>query len=272
VLPSMTRRLVIALCPTHMTVVESGRGWRQMPGDPATFACGEPAAGEPAWQAPLAALRDWLAQGKHAPAQVEIIVSDSFVRYALIPWSDDVQKPAELATLARIHFETLFGAPAAAWEIKADCSDYGKAGIGCALDQALMTALRELCAAHGLRLTSLQPYFMRVFNRWRRRIGRDALFGVVESGQCVLASLKGGAWHSIRTVRLGNYLGAALPVLIEREILLLGLVERAAVYLHALEEVDKMSLRRDFNLTLLEIPRFGAGQASGRSMAWSGAI
>ena len=269
---SLPKRVTVALSPGHITVVGHERGWRRSPGSAQTFACGEPAAGEPAWQTPLAALRAWLAQSKCAPTQVEIIVSDSFVRYALIPWSDQLQNRAELAALSRIHFEALYGTQAAAWEIKLDCGDYGKAGIGCAIDQALMVALRDLCAAHGLRWMSLQPYFMRAFNRWRRRIGRDALFGVVDAGQCVLASLKDGAWHSIRTVRAAQDWEVALPVLIAREILLQGLDAQPPAYLHSLDTVDRTSFGQLANLIMLDGPFVESGKDAGSSMVWSGTI
>jgi len=264
-------QLTIALSPTHIAVVESRRGWRAQPHQPEIFAC-EPMARASDWQAPLAALRHWLEQRKRMAAQVNIIVSDHFVHYALLPWSDDVHKRAEVVALSRIHFETLFGLPASHWEIQADVGDYGQARIGCALEKDLLDALRNLLAEHGLRLASLQPYFMRAFNRWRSHFDGDALFAVVESGQCVLASCKEGAWHSIRSIRLAAHAETELQVTIEREMLLQGLGEQAKIFLHALDPVDAARLRRQPNLTLLETSASGAGQTTAVGMTLCGAI
>ncbi len=266
---SLRNRLSIALCPSHIAVASSARGWWPRASKPrvSTFT---PSAGEPGWRAPVAALSDWLAQETPASADVEVIVSDCFARYVLIPWSGSVQKSSELAAMSRIHFEALFGTSASGWRIQLDCGDYQKPGIACAIDAALVDALQELFALHGLRRVSLQPHFMHSFNRWRSRIGDDALFVLVESGQCICASFTGGHWHSIRTIRLEENREAALSTLIEREILLQGLSEKTAVYLHALEPVATTALRRDF--TVLKASASAAGQLAGVAMLLNAVI
>lgn len=264
-------RLVVALCPAQVAIVESTRGWRPRSRNLAVLSC-EGVAGEPAWRAPLAALRQWLEQNKYAKTDIEIIVSDSFVRYAVIPWSDNVQSRAELAVLSRIHFETLFGETAAQWEIQADCSTYEAAGVGCALDRTFIAELRELITAHKLRLVSLQPYLMRVFNRWRRRIGDSAaLFALVGPGHCVLAGCKGSGWHSIRSFRLGENVNTELRVLIEREIVLQGLDEESAVYIHTVGPVDASQMKQEAKATMLEFPPSMARQPAALAMALCGA-
>lgn len=241
------------------------------PGKPVVTTC-EPVAGEPNWQAPLAALRQWLELGKHARAAVNIIISDCFVRYALIPWSEEVQKPVEMAALSNIHFEELFGTSAKDWEIQTDFDNYGKAGIGCAVDKAFIASLKGLLAIHKVQITSLQPYFMRAFNLWRSQIKHDALFAIVESGQCVLASFKKDAWHSVRIVRLGENPEAALAVLSEREILLQGLGNETAIYLHTLQAIEMTQFQKKSNMTLLEIPLATRGHLAAQPTSWCGIL
>jgi hypothetical protein len=270
VLLSLRNRLTVALCPTHIAVSESGRGWRPQSTKPVAFAVEPVGDGEPDWQPAVTALGQWLAQRKRGAADIDVVVSDSFARYGLMSWSDDVQKASEVAALSHIQFEALFGAQAAEWEIRIDRSKYQQPGVCCALDKTLMAQLQGLFATHKLRLTSLQPYFIRACNRWRARLGRDVLFAVIESSQCVLTTFKNGAWHSVRTVRLGPDPAAELPVLIEREILLQGVSEQAPVYLHTLEPLAALRLRQERRVNLLEVSAFAKGQSAGVAMILGG--
>ncbi|MES2356533.1 MAG: hypothetical protein V4568_19455 [Pseudomonadota bacterium] len=250
---SLRNRLTVALCPTHIAVMELNRGWRPTPSNPQTFTCPS-LPGEPAWHAPIAALRHWLEKNQRNTMDVEVIVSDRFVRYAQMPWSDEVQRPSEMAVFSRIHFEALFGESAADWEIQTDYCDYEKGGIGCGIDKALIDALRTLLATYKMQLTSLQPYFMRAFNRWRNDLSQNALLCVIESGQCVLASHREGAWHSIRNVRLTENADIELPALIAREILLQGLENQCAVYVHTLDKIDTTHLRQAQKANVFAVP------------------
>jgi hypothetical protein len=250
VLLSLRNRLTVALCPTHVALTVSGRGWRPEFSKPVVLSA-ESSDGATGWQAPLAALVQWLEQNKLAQTDVEVILSDSFVRYALVPWSDDVQKPSELAAFSRIYFEALFGAKSADWEIQIDVGDYGMRGIGCALDKGLIEALHGLAKKYAFRLTLLQPYFMHVFNRWRGHINRNALLAVVDSRLCMMATFMDGCWHSVRAVRVGENVGAELPRLIERELLLQGMDVQSKVYLHMLTPIDTAVIKRDMRASLL---------------------
>jgi hypothetical protein len=272
VLLSFRKRLTIALCPSHIAVAESARGWRAQSTRPTAFT-GEFAEGASGWQVPLATLALWLEKNKPSATDVEIILSDSVARYALVPWSDDVQKASEIEMFSRIHFESLFGANAAQWDIQVDFAEYGKPGIGCAVDRALITALQELLAKFGLRPALLQPYFMHVFNRWRDRINSNALFAVVDTGVCVIATMKDAAWNSIRTVRANDHMASELTTLIGRELLLQGLDAQSTVYLHQLNQLnpgDMSALKRSHAVVQLDVPESSlnatAKQAAGQTM------
>lgn len=226
---SLTRRVDVTLDPERITIRNAARGWRRSLGAAQEYACGA-ADGRPLWLGALAALQHWLEQEGVAPGALEVDLSDRFVRYALVPWSDAVSGRAELEALARVHVEAIYGDIALGWQVLADMGEHGSAGIACALDTDLLLALRALCGAHRLRLAALQPRFMRIFNGARADIGSDALIACVEPGQCVLASRRDGAWHSIRTVRC---IDSELPLHIEREIVLQGLDAKVVRHVHA---------------------------------------
>lgn len=228
-LPLWRKRYMVAI-GTAQIAVRAGAGAPQVLAYQAR-------AGEPPWQAALDALRVRLqsanADGNPpmAGARLHCIVSDALVHYALLPWPFDLHRQRERDTLVRIHFDTLFGVPAAGWVVQADFSRYGSPVMACALDGAFMQQLQALLAAFDVRLDALQPYFMCAWNRWRTRIGSDALFVVQDADQCVLACRKDGHWHSIRSLR---YAGADdCRALLDRERLLQGLASDVPLWVHA---------------------------------------
>lgn len=235
---SLRSRLIVRLYPMHIAIVRIGRGWRPHATTPEILTF-DPIPGQPEWQAPLAALQDWLEQSDDRAGDLHCILSNRFVRYALIPWAEDVQKPAELEIFARINMEAVLGSAHGDWIIEVDRNEYGQPAVACALDRGLMEALHDIAKGNKIRVSSIQPHFMQVFNRWRQRFNGEALFAVLDAGQCIVATFKAGAWHSLRALKLETAnLEVALLRLIERELLLQGLLEETVVYVHSSGALD----------------------------------
>ncbi len=196
------------------------------------------------WDAPIQALKSWLQTNPakrrypYIAKKVDVIVSSHFVQFACIPWSDAIERQSEWLALARIHFENLFGSVVDNWDIQIDMSTYGSAGIACAINRQFFHALRDLFRIHSLQLNSLQPYFIKVFNSHRHQISGDSVFVLVEKNQIILACCKKDRWHSMRTIKMSENQKNQLSIYINREILLQGLSESAAVHLHILELVN----------------------------------
>ena len=159
-----------------------------------------------------------MADQKPAASDVEFVLSDRYVRYLLVPWHDHIKSTAEMAALGRACFASAFGPAAEGWDVQLDMGDYGAPGIACAIDRELLQELRAICGAHTRRLTVVKPVFMRLFNQRRAEWADAALIAVVEKGKCVLASIKDGNWHSIRSLAAKD-----IASLIDHEILLQGL-------------------------------------------------
>jgi hypothetical protein len=230
VLPSLRSRFSIGLSPTRVEIVRTRQGLRTSTSAPVILTVAPP-QNHAEWRPALDVFEAWLADNRVRHAELDIVVADSFVRYALIPWSEAIDKPSEAETLAQLNFETLFGVSAADWHITADMRAYGKAGIACGIEREFFLALQALCTQHGLRLRSLQPNFMRLFNRVRSRIGGDAMLVASEDGCCVFACVKGGEWLSIRSLRPEGPVDDWLPVASRREALLQGLAPDVSIHL-----------------------------------------
>jgi hypothetical protein len=205
------------------------------------------------WSGALSALHTWLEQDRDTLKNLDIVLSDRFHRFAMIPWSDSLQGRAELEALSRAHFEAMFGEVADDWEIATEFGSYGRPGVGCAIDKELLGRLRETVGAAGARITSLQPHFVRAFNQVHREIGvAPALLLVVAEGNCVLAGFRDGSWHSVRSMRLTSDEEPKLAMLIHRERLLQGLDEDAQVLILGAGENERQSLQRLRNVKVID--------------------
>lgn len=179
----------------------------------------------------------------HAGARARVILASRLVRYVLVPWSDALSDADEEAAFARHCFERVYGEAAAQWELRVSDERDGAPKLASAVDAALPGALREAFGAAGVRLDSIQPNLMAVFNDHRRSLrGRHAWLALLEPGNLCLALLQQGRWARIRSMRIGPGWRVELAQILEREAYLAG-PEAAArdVFLWA-SGLDKLTL------------------------------
>lgn len=256
--------------PAQIAIVRFAPGVRPKAAERIDIATA-PQGGEPEWQPSLAALRNWLEQAKPKRAEIEFVLSDRLLHYALVPWTDRVRKPAEETIFSRIYFENLFGKQAAGWHLKLASDGYGKARVGVAAEGALVDELKTLCTAHRLKLLRVTPYLMAVFNHWRKQLdGKNSVLAIAEAGSYLLGTFKNGEWHSLRRVAAGGLIGEDLPRAIEREVLLHGLEGKPKLYFHSPEHGLAGEIRRLPGMTILEWPTTGARPASAAMAMASG--
>lgn len=186
------------------------------------------------WQPAVAALAGALKGAKWQRADATVILSSHFVRYLLVPWSDQLVTEEERAAWVRHSFTEVHGADAAQWEFRWSEEGPGRPQVASAVEQALPAAIREVFKASTLRLRSLQPYAMAAFNHWRRAMaGPERFFLLAEPGRLCLAALSQGQWRSFHSRRLGEAWQEELPRFLERELLLSeGEEAEPRVYFH----------------------------------------
>lgn len=185
------------------------------------------------WTATLQPLADWLDANPPGDASIAVQLANRYARFALMPWSSEVQGAEEEQTLALACLETQYG-DMSGWTVCLDPGTYGEARLICAIETSLLDALRETLEPRGIRCSVVQPYFVTCWNRWYKEIskaGPDLCFAVSEGDTAVMAIHQGGHWHSIRVVGYRDL--DLVPTLAEREPLLQGLSEPLPVYLHS---------------------------------------
>lgn len=161
------------------------------------------AFGHEAWAGALAALHAAAPAWQRDRVAVTVVLSNQFVRYALLERPGrGVSRDEELA-LAVFHFKRLHGERASAWDVRVAASDRGNAKVASAVDRALLDGIKAAFPRENRpRLKSVQPYLMSAFNRWRAKLDkRGGWLVLVEPGQVCIALLAGKAWRAVQSVR-----------------------------------------------------------------------
>lgn len=193
-------RFEIALCSDEIAVRRLSTGWRSKEDivvehttmDKLTDGFGE--------------ILDRLAsRGSRIPAIADIVLSESFVRHALLPWSPLVRGKSERAALMQACFEDAYGDPALSWRLVADRGEYDSPAPACGVEQPLLARVAAVLATRRIRLRSVTPFFCSVFNHCRPRLSlQPAVLAAGDSEWMALATFVEGRWNSLRSIRLTN--------------------------------------------------------------------
>ena len=179
-------RLLVRLSPAEVQV------------GAARQAC-DPAFGAEPWHGALEALK-----GIAWPrSRVTVVLSNHFVRYALVPWSDAIANAAEEQAYLRHHFAKIHGERAKGWQLRASEAPKGAPRLASAVDSALVDAIRAAFPKSGkAKLVSVQPALMYVFNRARHAVPTAGAWLVVaEAERACVALHAAGAFHAVQNGR-----------------------------------------------------------------------
>ena len=217
-LRSLRNEARIALCPDRVSMTLIGGRWRPRVIARHAVACSGDGAD---WRPCVEALERGLAQAAWKNADATVILSNHFVRYALVPWSEHLASDEEKRIWVRHHFAELYGEAAAGSEYRWSEDRPDAPCVATVIEADLLAAIRGAFAPTALALKSIQPYLMAVFNRWRPRLRNDAAWLLVpETGRVCLASVAQGRWRKLTAKALGADWRTDLRVVLERELLL----------------------------------------------------
>jgi hypothetical protein len=184
------------------------------------------------WRAAVDTLTAALREPRDRVGRVEIVLSDHFVRYLLIAWSEGLVGDGERLGFARLAFRDLYGHLADTWDACLDEQPAGQASFACAVDRALASSLRELVARAGGELTALIPSLADCINRHRSALNApEFCLAAAEPGRVSLAFRSRGGWQAARNRRVDGPLPEALPTLLKQEIAVGDATEGGVLYL-----------------------------------------
>ncbi len=200
-------RLSIVLSPQQIAVLHtrlkwSLRGCRQDILGREVIPAG--ASGEKDWSGTVCALGEALPRLARAGMRANVILSNHFVNYVLVPWRDNMTDEDE-TVYARHCFKETYGDTSNSWEIRVSPSSAGAAALASAVDAAMLADLLRSLREAGLVVRSIRPHLMVAFNSCRSAMqGRTAWFALLEPGNLCLSLLRDGQFAWMRKIRIGD--------------------------------------------------------------------
>jgi len=184
-------------------MVRVRRGWRERALLEQEFPLQQASAG--GWQGALTLLEEKLTSPEWSQAQLQIVISNHWVRYAAVPHMPELSNAAEAEAFARGLLASTYGDALNEWVVCLSSSPPGTARVVCAMPPALLAGLRDLCARTGSKLASIQPQLIAAYNSWRHRIpDGSAWFVTVDDDSLAAARLVAGGVDRVHTVRIGR--------------------------------------------------------------------
>jgi hypothetical protein len=233
VLPLWRKEVRIVLCPDKVIIVAFAKGlWRKIVSQAILPVAPQNSAD---WRSALTSLERWIAENELGKADIKIHLSNCFVRFALMPFTEGVTDYAERLTVAGLLFESIYGESAKQWRLSLDETQYGEPCLVAAIDSGLAEAIDQLVSSRRFRSVSVQPYTASVLNAFGKQIQNgEGLFVVLDHGQAVLFDIREKKIAGTRKVMLGIAPdGDEISNTLRREILISGLnAENANIYLH----------------------------------------
>jgi hypothetical protein len=198
-------RLLVSLAPDSVTLVRTAGRLRPRIVDKKAVEC-DPAFGAAPWQGAVAALEAALAPLRDERVDATVVLSNHFVRYAIVKPDPTIAGAEEQLGHARFHLIRVFGERARGWDLRLSPARRGAPRLASALDPGLAPAIAA-CFARGAaaRLVSVQPYLMAAYNRWRGELPRDGgWLLLLEPQRACLVLISQRRWAAVRTLR-GDY-------------------------------------------------------------------
>ena len=103
----------------------------------------------------------------HKGSRLVITVSDGIASITPLAWQEDLRRPAEIESYARIFYEKLGMTVSDDWVMRAEFRHFGGMGLAYALPRDWLKALLELIGAKGLRLLEVMPLSATAFYKQR---------------------------------------------------------------------------------------------------------
>lgn len=211
----------------------------------------------PAWSMVISHLDTLLASMQiKAKSQLHITLASHFIRYVTLPpFLIQLNREEKLA-YATATYREIYGAIVDEWEIKLRDTHTGQATIVAAVDKKLLDALKKIAQKYQLKMTSVQPYVMTVFNRLSKAIGQTSGYLViVECNRLLLIDLENGHCQHLRTFTLGSDWQVELNSILMRERLLSEHRHRQVLVYAPKQKQTVINEIKEWQLQRIELPK-----------------
>ena len=210
-------QLCVGLYPDQVVLARLARGITNPIAD-SKYQPASVQSGAPLWKAALEKLDGMLAETATKHAVLRLVLSSKLVRYLALPAHGGSLSSEEQVAYVRGAYHEVYGEAAEHWNIQFHDAAPGEATIAAAIDAELLDRLEEIATQHRIRLASVKPQLMVVFNRLRRQLVRaNGYLVLAEPGRLLLGSLHKGRWQNLRTLPVDHNWLSQLTYWLERE-------------------------------------------------------
>jgi hypothetical protein len=215
-------RLRIFMHPQYLIAVRSGRDKiihkKIVPCPPAS------GNDEDSWSPVLVVLPELLNEKDWRGAKPQLILSNHFVRYALIPWQGNLSSHDERQAFLRHNFQLAYGDAARDWDLRISDNGIHQAALASGVEQRLLMSLHSIFQNAGFETSQIYPHLMVAINKSLREITYDSYwFVMMEDDRLCAALIQKGHWRSVRSCACSADISWQISALIERESIICGI-------------------------------------------------
>ncbi len=221
-LPRWRDQIRIFLHPRQAILLRVSRGLKPRVTKQQVLPCAE-FSGSSTWEAPVVSLKTALRDTHWHGANTRVVLSNHFVRYALVPWSAQLVDSQERMAYLRHCFGATYGEAAKRWDLRMNAPSPDAPSLASGIELTLLESLRATLADSGNTLEAIHPHLMVGANQSRRWMRRGPVwFALVESGHLCLSLLEHGVWKVVRSNLAEADWLPQLEILLAREAMLFG--------------------------------------------------
>lgn len=220
--PWSRSELSIMLCPERVALLRTERaltlrGYVRRLRARRVIQCEASGSGQKPWSGAMDTLGTALPSMIGRGMEVNVILSDHFTQYVLVPWFDKLSDAEELA-LAQHRFRDMCGNAAESMSVRISPGKRGVPSLASGVDAELLQEMGNLMGRMRIGLRSIRPHLMVAYNSCRASLHEHSAWLVLlEPGSACLAALREGQVAWIRKLRIGDDWKQELPVLLSRE-------------------------------------------------------
>jgi len=191
------------------------------------------------WSGLIATLKNALKSEKWRGARPEVVLSNHFVRYAVIPWNTELSGSSERQAYLMHCFSLAFGDAIKNRDLRMADSGFGKSTIASAVSNDLARALHDAFQQVNMRLEAIYPHLPLAMSQSlievkKRKLGQlDSFwFVAIQNDRICLALIENGSWRAAKNVLMENDVSRQVMALIQREIVNCIVSAKLPVLLH----------------------------------------
>lgn len=221
-------------------------------------------------------LRLVLSHKKWQGAVPTVIVSNHFVRYAVIPWNIELAVESERQAYMQHCFSLAYGDVVKTWDLRMSEPVFGQPAIASGIHLGLLQALQSVFAEFDMKLTAVHPHLMLAINQTVTQVNkqkRALTFWLVaiQNGRVCLTLLENGGWRSVKNVAIEADVSEQVAALIQRETVNCNVKFEAPVLLYWPESHHAQPLKLAEQKTIKILPHpfdLQNSQTSNASVNW----